>query len=489
MTGRRSGKQKRLPVVSLFSGAMGLDLGLERSGFEIAVAVECNPFAVQTIRKNRPDLMVVDRRIENVGTDEILATAGLGPGDPVVVSGGPSCQVFSTAGGRGSLGDPRGALFEHFLRIVREAKPRFFIMENVRGLLSAAVKHRPLAERGPGYPPLAPEEELGAAFRVVTEKLRALGYYVVFDVLNAADFGAPQVRQRLVVLGSRFSEPIAMPRPTHSEGGTGELPRWRTLRHAIGGLQEDAPEFYRFCPGKERYLADVPEGGNWRDLPEERKSEALGKAYVSWGGRSGFFRRLAWDKPSPALTTRPDSKATSLCHPTELRPLTVGEYARLQQFPDGWEFCGTVRKKYEQVGNAVPLGLGEAVGRALREAMASRKKRALRHGRVECWNLDLLAKLCRRPRTVVNPPRMRGDSAAESISDWYDDSPRMRDDAFDYAPPELMRELMKLVRRVPVERSTQERAGGEEVRSGGRQVSRRPGDDDTEGAIRLPAAE
>ena len=489
MTGRRNVKQKRLPVVSLFSGAMGLDLGLERAGFEIAVAVECNPFAVETIRENLPDLKVIDRRIEDVGTDEILNEAGLRPGDPVVVAGGPSCQVFSTAGGRGSLGDPRGTLFEHFLRVVREAQPRFFIMENVRGLLSAAVKHRPLKERGPGHPPLEPEEELGAAFRVVTEKLRRLGYYVVFDVLNAADFGVPQVRQRLVVLGSRSSEPLAMPRPTHSEDGTGELPRWRTLRDAVGGLQEEAPEFYRFCPGKERYLVHVPAGGNWRSLPEEMKSEALGNAYVSWGGRSGFFRRLAWDKPSPALTTRPDSKATSLCHPTELRPLTVGEYARLQQFPDGWEFRGSVRKKYEQVGNAVPLGLGEAVGRALRDAMALRNKRTPRHGRVECWNLDLLAKLCRRPRTVVNPPRMREDSETESISDWYADSPRMRDDAFDYAPPELIGELVQLVKRVPVESETRERARSEEMQPGGRRVSRRQGDDDAEGAVRLAAAE
>jgi len=172
---------------------------------------------------------------------------------------------------------------------------------------------------------LAPEEELGAAFRVVTEKLRALGYYVVFDVLNAADFGAPQVRQRLVVLGSRFSEPIAMPRPTHSEGGTGELPRWRTLRHAIGGLQEDAPEFYRFCPGKERYLADVPEGGNWRDLPEERKSEALGKAYVSWGGRSGFFRRLAWERTRELLDVSELRRAILLCGPRRVGKTTILE--------------------------------------------------------------------------------------------------------------------------------------------------------------------
>lgn len=438
--------RKKLPVISLFSGAMGLDLGLEKAGFTVAVAVECNKYALETIRRNRPDLPVIDRRIEDVTTAEILEAAGLKAGDPVVVAGGPSCQVFSTAGQRGSLGDPRGTMFEHFVRVVRETQPRFFIMENVRGLLSAAVKHRPLNQRGPGYPSLEPDEELGSAFRVVSGKLQDLGYYTVFDVLNAADYGVPQRRQRLVIIGSKTGENICMPEPTHSENGDHGLPAWRTLSDALEGLEEADPEFYRFCPAKEKYLKKVPAGGNWRDLPAKLREKALGKAYVSWGGRSGFFRRLAWDKPSPALTTRPDSKATSLCHPTELRPLTVREYARIQQFPDHWKFCGMVRKKYEQVGNAVPLGLGEAIGNAIRKAMRSRKQ-PRKTGVVECWNVDLLAKLSRRPRTIVNPPRMRKDSDEVTISDWYEEGPRMRDDALSYVAPELAEELQDLLGR------------------------------------------
>jgi len=188
----------------------------------------------------------------------------------------------------------------------------------------------------------------------------------------------------------------------------------------------------------------VPEGGNWRDLPARLKRRALGSAFDSWGGRSGFFRRLSLQEPSPALTTRPDSKATTLCHPKELRPLSVGEYARIQQFPRSWVFEGSVRKKYEQVGNAVPIGLGKAVGLALRDAARTRAdKKRLR--RLECFNLDLLAKLCRRPRTVVTPPRMRADNRHETISDWHGDEPRMRDDAFDYVARELKAELRKLV--------------------------------------------
>lgn len=444
-----AGDAPDLPVISLFSGAMGLDLGLERAGFRIAVAVECNPFAVATIRANRPRLPLIDRPIERVTTAEILDAAGLKEGEPLLVAGGPSCQVFSTAGARGSLGDPRGELFEHFVRVVRESQPRFFVMENVRGLLSAAVRHRPLNKRGPGYPPLAADEELGSAFKVVAQHLQELDYYTVFDVLNSADYGTPQTRQRLLLLGSRDGEAVRMPVPTHSRDGTGGLPKWRTLADAAGDLVDPEPDFYRFCPAKEKYLRQVPEGGNWRDLPEAVRKEALGRAFDSWGGRSGFFRRLSWGRPSPALTTRPDSKATSLCHPTELRPLSVREYARIQEFPDDWTFAGPVRKKYEQVGNAVPLGLGEAAGRALRGVMASSSVTG-RNGRVECWNIELLTKLCKRPRTIVNPPRMRNDSASETISDWYEGSGRMRRDALAYVPPELEEKLRAQLRLSPV---------------------------------------
>jgi DNA (cytosine-5)-methyltransferase 1 len=465
---------------------MGLDLGLERAGFRIAVAVERDPYAVATIRRNRPDVPVIHRPIEDVTTEEILDAAGLEPGEPVVVCGGPSCQVFSTAGQRRSLDDPRGTLFEQFVRVVEETEPRFFVMENVRGLLSAAIRHRPLRERGPGYPSLARDEELGSALRVVTSELRSLDYYVAFDVLNAADFGVPQIRQRLVFLGSRDGEPIRIPKPTHNEHGKGGLHKWRTLKDAIGSLDEDRPEFYRFCPAKEKYLRQVPMGGNWRDLPTAAKKRALGRAYDSWGGRSGFFRRLSWDEPSPALTTRPDSKATTLCHPTELRPLTVGEYARIQEFPDHWEFSGLVRKKYEQVGNAVPLGLGEAIGGALRAAM--RRRVRFETGRIECWNLDMLAKMCRRPRTIVNPPRMRQDTNEETISDWLDQSPRLRDDAFKYVPAELRAKLKELAGRAPQSKTARKKSMDDPGRKR-RSSPRGRGYKKTTRKIRLTAAE
>ena len=432
------------PVISLFSGAMGLDLGLEAAGLDIALALECSSYPAATIVRNRPSLPLIDQAIEDVTSRKILKIAQLEPGEAFAVVGGPSCQGFSTAGQRKSLGDPRSTMIKHFVRVVRQTQPKFFIMENVRGLLSAAVRHRPLKQRGPGFPQLDKEEQLGSAFSVVAKTLRKLGYYCVFDVLNAADYGVPQTRQRLVIIGSRDGKKVRMPAPTHHYDGADGLLKWRTLGDALEGLDEDEPDYYRFSPLKERYLRLIPEGGNWRHLPEELKSVALGRAFQSWGGRSGFFRRLSRERPSPALTTAPDGKATTLCHPTELRPLSVGEYARIQQFPDEWAFEGTVRKKYEQVGNAVPVGLGTAIGHALIAASRSHVCDS-RLGRFETFNLDLLTKLARRPKTILNPPRMRKDNKKNTITDWHGDGGRLRQDASIYVPDCLAEEYEFLV--------------------------------------------
>ena len=407
-----------LPVISLFSGALGLDLGLERAGFQVRVAVEPNRYAAATIRRNRPDTPVMEKKIEDVTTEEILETAGLEPGEPALVSGGPSCQTFSTAGRRGSLGDPRGVMFREFLRVIREAQPRFFVMENVRGVLSAAIKHRPLDQRGPGFPPLEPDEEMGSAFNTILRELKGTDYYTVFDLVNAADFGVPQSRERILFIGSRDGEPVKAPRPTHAKEPGEDRERWLTLSEGLEGLEEPDPVFVNLTPSSRRFLEMVPEGGNWRSLPEDLWPEALGKANDSWGGRSGFLRRLSWGKTSPALTTRPNSKATMLCHPTELRPLSVGEYAKLQQYPDGWEFDGGPAQQYLQLGNAVPLGLGEAAGRSMRAAMDLGQPGTRPLGAVTCSNRDLLERLAKRPRTILNPVRMRKVKELAAAKEW-----------------------------------------------------------------------
>jgi DNA (cytosine-5)-methyltransferase 1 len=422
--------KRQLPVISLFSGALGLDLGLEQAGYTIATAVECNRFAIQTIKQNRGDVPLIEEKIEDVPTGDILKKADLKVGEAVVLTGGPCCQSFSTAGQRGSVSDPRGSMFRQFVRVVNEARPRFFIMENVKGVLSAAVKHRPLKERGPGYPPLKPDEELGSAFRLILKELKSTGYHITFDVLNAADFGVPQTRERVIFVGSRDGEPVEMPEPIHAREPTGGLKPWVTLREALHGLEDPKPAYSELLESKKRYLKLIPAGGNWRDLPKRLHATALGGAYASWGGRGGFLRRLAWDRPAPALTTRPDSKATMLCHPRKLRPLSVAEYTRLQQFPDDWRFAGGVPQQYIQAGNAVPVGLGNAIGVALRKAMRRRAQEGLL-GKVVCANSDLLDRMSRRPRTILNPARMRKVKTIEAAKKWLGDDDRFRQALFD----------------------------------------------------------
>ena len=397
-------------LISLFSGALGLDIGLELAGFEIRAAVESDREAANTIRKNRPKTIVLEKDIRTLAAGDILSATGLQKSDIAVITGGPSCQSFSTAGQRKSLGDPRGGLFAEFIRIVDEVKPRFFILENVRGVLSAAVMHRPLAERGPGHPPLTPDEVLGSALKVILSEISKLGYRVIFDLINTASYGVPQTRQRLIFIGSRDGENIAIPKPTHTEIA------WTTLRDALAGLVEDKPEFLRIPPRWAKYVALVPAGGNWRDLPSRMRRHALGAAYGSWGGRNGFFRRLSWDKPAPALTTRPNSKATLLCHPDELRPLTVAEYSRVQQFPGNWEFTGSGPQKYKMIGNAVPPPVGKAIGRMLRRIIERPQGAQLSPGLI-CLNESLL-KQAGKPRTILNPPRMRRTTSPEAARRW-----------------------------------------------------------------------
>jgi DNA (cytosine-5)-methyltransferase 1 len=421
----REDKNKQLPVISLFSGALGLDIGLEKAGFQIRVAVECNRYAVETIRRNRPDITVIDRKLEDVTSEEILEAAGLRPGEPVVVTGGPCCQSFSTAGRRGSLGDPRGTMFRQFLRVVSETRPQFFVMENVHGLLSAAIRHRPLRERGPGFPPLEPEEELGSAFTLILKELKATGYFTVFDVLNTADFGVPQIRERIIFLGSRDGQPVMMPTPTHSRiPSNGQRP-WVTLRRGLNRLRDPSPVYAELSPNKKKFLEQIPEGGNWRDLPPKLHAEALGGAFVSWGGRSGFFRRLAWDRPTPALTTGPASKATMLCHPSACRPLSVREYAKLQQFPAAWTFAGGIGQQYTQIGNAVPVNLGKAIAKAIEKAIGETGN-AGNLGIIACANQSLLDRLAKRPITILNPARMRKVKDPDEVTKWLGDRSRHR---------------------------------------------------------------
>jgi len=409
-------------IISLFSGAMGLDLGLEKAGFKTRVAIETNTVAVTTIKSNKKRLPVINAQIQNIRTEDILKKADLSAGEATIVSGGPCCQSFSTAGRRGALCDPRGSLFKDFCRVVREAQPRFFIMENVKGLLSSAIKHRPLDERGSGFPPLSPEEELGSAFRVILQELATLRYYVIYSLVNAADYGTPQIRHRVVIIGSRDGEMISFPKTTHSKDGENGKSKWVTLKTAIRDVKSE--EWVEFSERNMNFLSRISPGECWTSLPKRLQKKALGAAYISWGGRKGFYRKLSWDKPAPSLTTAPDGKATMLCHPTGDRPLSVEEYAKLQEFPDSYVFEGNTREKYIMIGNAVPLGLGFAIGNMLKATIKRTAKQGLpadaeaRKEVVKCEDPVLAKRLQKRRKTQLHPPRLRLDPDPKAAREW-----------------------------------------------------------------------
>ncbi len=369
-------------VVSLFSGAMGLDIGLHKTGrFELLAAVEKVPAFCETARRNialgniSPGASVFESDISLLDPHELLKRLKMRPGEIDVLVGGPPCQSFSTAGKRGTVQDPRGTLLWQFLRYVEALQPKFFVMENVRGLVSAALRHRPIAERK--LKPLDPDEVPGSVLRLFAKDLAALEgakYQMEAFEVNAVNYGAPQIRERVLFIGNRFGSKVAFPDPTHgpahavdaSENGDlfeeKNLLPWVTLRDALCGLDDPNPLVLDFSDRKKGYLEKVPPGSNWRSLSESDQKESMGKAWFAKGGRSGWWRRLTYDLPSPTLMTLPNHASTSLCHPEETRALSVREYARIQGFPDAWQFCGKLAEQYTQIGNAVPTRLGEVVG-------------------------------------------------------------------------------------------------------------------------------
>lgn len=347
-------------TISLFSGAMGLDLGIEKAGLKIRVCVEKDKWAAQTIRANT-SIPVIERDINDVPTDEILAAAGIGRQDVTLVIGGPPCQAFSTAGKQKGFADFRGNVMLQYLRVVRDIMPEFFIMENVRGLQSAKLNSVP-AEYAE-YEPI--KDVKGSAFHFMVAEFRKLGYSISHALLNAANYGVPEKRERIVVIGHR-GERVPIPSPTHSENGEFGTKKWNTLRSCIGDMEHRTDLHYtelrkRSLP----YMKILKEGQNWRNLPEDMAMQAMGKAYFLSGGKTGFLRRLKFDEPSPTLVTSPTMPTTLLCHPTQLRPLSIEEYARIQQIPDSWTFNGRLETIYKQIGNAVPVGLGQAVGQQI----------------------------------------------------------------------------------------------------------------------------
>ena len=380
-------------VISLFTGGMGLDLGFEEHGFEVKVALDNDTAVEATIRANGRTFPVVASNVSDVTAHCLLKKAGLQTGEATVVTGAPPCEPFSTAGARHGFRDDRADAVHSFIEVVRDVRPEYFAFEEVPGFLRAAKRHISFYERARMRDDeMDPDVRLGSAFDEVMEEFESLGYYLSFDperpkssLLNSADYGAPQKRIRFLLLGSRQGPGISLPEPTHAAPDSkdvqaGSKAPWGTLRDALAGLDTDGDECFDFPLKWGQYLDEVPQGGCWRDLPEHLHSVVLGGAHDDRsdpvtagmkGGRTGFLRRLSWDRPAPTLVDRPTNKANCLCHPNESRPLSVKEYARIQGFEDDWKFSGSLAQRYRLIGQATPIRLAAEIAAKILEHRAS----------------------------------------------------------------------------------------------------------------------
>lgn len=320
-------------VLELFAGAGGLAVGLEKSGLKCVALNEIDKWACQTLRKNRPNWKVLEGDIKDYSFTDFKDKVD-------VVTGGFPCQAFSYAGKKLGLNDARGTLFYEFARVVQEVNPIICIGENVRGLLS---------------------HDKGKTLAGMISILDEIGYRVVpVEVLKAIHYKVPQKRERLILVGVRKDVDIEFKYPKPHK-------KIYHLKDALkkGELYDsDVPRSKgaTYPEYKKKVLDMVPPKGYWRDLPIDIQKEYMGGSFYLGGGKTGMARRIGWDEPSLTLTCSPAQKQTERCHPDETRPFTVREYARIQTFPDEWKFSGSTAQQYKQIGNAVPVNLGQELG-------------------------------------------------------------------------------------------------------------------------------
>ena len=320
-------------AVDLFSGAGGLHIGFERNGVDVRLCIDNDNLVEKTHIRNFPNIPIINRDIRLVSSDEIKGYLVNGTVDMVI--GGPPCQGFSTIGKRvssdpekRSMQDPRNELVLVYAKLIKELRPKFIVMENVKGILTL---------------------QGGTYLQNVIDQLHSAGYEAKYQLINMADYGVPEIRERVIILGNRVGLPVEFPKPDHSGRPESGLPMWENCWDAIKDLETlgDMPEFNHVAlkhteKNIERYML-IPEGGR---LPESALPPDL---YRKNFGNT--FKRLSRTKP--ALTMVPGNDAFPI-HPTLNRSLTVREAARIQTFPDSMIFEGNRRQQGHQVGNAVP---------------------------------------------------------------------------------------------------------------------------------------
>ena len=332
---------KKRKCIELFAGAGGLALGLEQAGFEEIALVEIDRIACETLRINRPKWNVIEEDVVEFSKKDLLKEFNLKKGELDLVSGGYPCQAFSYAGKKLGFDDIRGTMFYYYADFLRQLQPKMFIAENVKGLTT---------------------HNGGKTIQTMIDVFEELGYNVQWQVLNAWNYGVAEKRQRVVIIGIRkdLKDKVKFEYPTPHE-----------YKPVLKDVLKNVPDSVgaKYPESKKKVFDLVPPGGYWKDLPEEVAKDYMKSCYYMGGGRTGIARRLSWDEPSLTLTCSPMMKQTDRCHPDESRPLTTREYARIQSFPDDWQFAGKMNDIYKQIGNAVPVNLAKCVGESIMRAL------------------------------------------------------------------------------------------------------------------------
>lgn len=324
--------------LEVFAGAGGMALGLEKAGFKHLYLNDMDVHACNTLKFNRPNWHVEQADIRNIDFKAYRGVVDL-------VAGGFPCQSFSYAGKELGFNDIRGTLFFEFARVLDEVRPKVFIAENVKGLLT---------------------HDEGKTLEVIKKVVDELGYKLIeCNLYELKFYKIPQKRERLILVGVRkdLGYEGDFPRPS-------KFNRLTTLRDALykGDLYPCdvvASKGAEYTDAKKQVMQLVPQGGNWQDLPGDVARLYMGKAFLAKGGKTGFARRLALNMPSLTIMCTPAQKQTDRCHPLHTRPLQVRESARIQTFPDDWEFTGGMDAQYKQIGNAVPVNFSHILGKSL----------------------------------------------------------------------------------------------------------------------------
>jgi DNA (cytosine-5)-methyltransferase 1 len=329
-------KSKSFKFIEFCSGAGGLSSGFINKGFVPLLLNDFDKNCCKTLEINHSEFKdtIIHKSMSELDFDDISKFKNVD-----VMMGGVPCQSFSQAGKRKGLEDIRGNLFLEFIEKINIVKPKIFLIENVKGLLS---------------------HNSGRTFKRIMELLNNIEYEIYFKVLNANDYGVAQKRERLIIIGVSDSINVEYKFPTQD-----------TYKPVLRDVLKDVPESkgQEYNYQKKKIMRLIPPGGCWINLPEDIQKKYMKKSYYSEGGKRGIARRLSMEEPCLTLTTSPCQKQTERCHPIETRPLNIREYARIQSFPDDYEFFGTISQQYKQIGNAVPVKLSEKLADSIKAVL------------------------------------------------------------------------------------------------------------------------